>query len=255
VVALLNRTFREFAEFYSVAVIPHAPRSPRGKASVESSVGKIANRIRNMLRDRVFFDFDELNEAIAEKLAELNSRAFQKKAGSRDERFEGAEREALQPLPARPFEIARWGSPVKVPKSYHVLLAQDGVCYSVPHRLVNRYVEVRWTATKVEVFCEGERAAIHVRDKTKSRGESVTDPAHRPRSHADFLDHDSGKGKASTRCAPVRHKIDPSGFTEPAFRLSRSGLPCPRSRFARIPRGCNCACRHCARCKRSAARV
>ena len=42
---VLNRTFREFAEFYNVAVIPHAPRSPRGKASVESSVGKIANRM------------------------------------------------------------------------------------------------------------------------------------------------------------------------------------------------------------------
>jgi len=189
---VLNRTFREFAEFYNVAVIPHAPRSPRGKASVESSVGKIANRIRNMLRDRVFFDFDELNAAILEKLADLNSRPFQKRAGSRDERFEGAERDALQPLPARPFEIARWGSPVKVPKSYHVLLTQDGVYYSVPHRLVNRYVEIRWTAAKVEVFCDGERVASHVRDRSLARGESVTDPGHRPKSHADFLDHDSG---------------------------------------------------------------
>ena len=189
---VLNRTFREFAGFYNVAVIPHAPRSPRGKASVESSVGKIANRIRNMLRDRVFFDFDELNEAIMEKLADLNSRPFQKKAGSRDERFEGAERAALQPLPARPFEIARWCSPVKVPKSYHVLLTQDGVYHSVPHRLVSRYVEMRWTATKVEVFCEGERVATHVRDRSLPRGESVTDPGHRPKSHSDFLDHDSG---------------------------------------------------------------
>ena len=189
---VLNRTFREFAEYYNVAVIPHLPRVPRGKASVESSVGKIANRIRNMLRDRVFFSFDELNEAILEKLADLNSRPFQKKAGSRDEKFEGAEREALQPLPARPFEIARWGSPVKVPKSYHVLLTQDGVYYSVPHRLVNRYVEMRWTASKVEVFCDGERVASHVRDRSLPRGESVTDPAHRPESHAGFLDHDSG---------------------------------------------------------------
>ena len=73
-----------------------------------------------------------------------------------------------------------------------MLLTQDGVYYSVPHRLVNRYVELRWTAAKVEVFCEGERVATHVRDRSLPRGESVTDPAHRPRSHADFLDHDSG---------------------------------------------------------------
>ena len=189
---VLNRTFREFAEHYNVAVIPHAPRVPRGKNSAESSVDKIANKIRNMLRDRVFFDFDELNEAIREKLADLNSRPFQKKAGSRDEKFEGAGRDALQPLPARPFEIARWGSPVKVPKSYHVLLTQDGVYYSVPHRLVKRYVEMRWTASKVEIFFEGERVASHVRDRSLQRGESVTAPEHRPKSHADFLDHDSG---------------------------------------------------------------
>ena len=188
---VLNRTFREFAEHYNVAVIPHAPEKPRGKSSVESSVGKVANRIRNMLRDRVFFDFDELNEAIRGKLDDLNSRPFQKKAGSRREKFEGAERAALQPLPKRPFEIALWGSAVKVPKSYHVLLTQDGVYYSVPHRLVGRRVEMRWTASTVEVFCDGERVACHARDRTKQRGDSVTAPEHRPKSHADFLDHDS----------------------------------------------------------------
>ena len=196
---VLNRTFREFAEHYNVAVIPHFPRAPRGKASVESSVGKIANRIRNMLRDRVFFSFDELNEAILEKLAELNSRPFQKKAGSRDEKFEREERAALQPLPARPFEVARWGSPVKVPKSYHVLLVPDGVRYSVPHRLVGRRVEMRWTASRVEVFCEGERVASHARDRSLPRGESVTAPEHRPKSHADFLDHDSGWYRLAAR--------------------------------------------------------
>lgn len=189
---VLNRTFRELAGRYNVAVIPHLPRVPRGKASVESSVGKIANRIRNMLRDRVFFSFDELDAAIAEKLADLNSRPFQKKAGSRDGKLEGAERDALRPLPARPFEIARWGSPAKVPKSHHVPLTQDGVCYSVPRRLVNRYVETRWTASKVEVFCDGERVACHVRGRSLPRGGSVTAPEHRPKSHAGFLGHDSG---------------------------------------------------------------
>lgn len=62
---VLNPTYREFSEHFNVAVIPHAPRYPRGKASVESSVGKIANKVRNMLRDQVFFSFEELNEAIA----------------------------------------------------------------------------------------------------------------------------------------------------------------------------------------------
>ena len=188
---VLNRTFREFSEHYNIAVIPHAPRRPRAKASVESSVGKIANRIRNMLRNQTFFSFDELNAAIRGKLADINERPFQKRAGSRKERFEEAEREALQPLPARPFEIAHWTSSVTVPKSYHVLLAQDGVYYSVPHRFVAEKVRMRFTASVVEIFCEGESIAVHRRDRTKKRGEHVTAPDHRPSAHTSYLEHDS----------------------------------------------------------------
>jgi hypothetical protein len=33
--------------------------------------------------------------------------------------------------------------------------------------------------------------ASHARDRSLERGESVTAPEHRPKSHADFLDHDS----------------------------------------------------------------
>lgn len=188
---VLNRTYRDFAEHYNVAVIPHAPYYPRGKASVESSVGKIANKIRNMLRGRRFFTFAELNDAIAEKLADLNTRKLQKKPYSRSERFEEVERAALQPLPSRPFELSRWSPPVKVPSSYHVMLAQDGVYYSVPYRYVGRRVELRSTATVVEIYCDGERVASHPRNRTAPYGEHVTDLGHRPRSHADFADHDS----------------------------------------------------------------
>ena len=50
---------------------------------------------------------------------------------------------------------------------------------------------MRWTLSEVEVFCDGERVASHARDRSLKRGESVTAPEHRPKSHADFLDHDS----------------------------------------------------------------
>ena len=144
-----------------------------------------------MLRNRTFFTFDELNEAIMDKLSDLNNRPFQKKAGSRREKFEGTEHAALQPLPARPFEIARWGSEVTVPASYHVCCTQDGVYYSVPYRFVGQRVQARWTYSAFEVFCDGERIASHMRNASLPKGEHVTDPSHRPKSHADFIDHDS----------------------------------------------------------------
>jgi hypothetical protein len=122
---------------------------------VEGSVDKIANRIRNMLRDRTFFDFDELNEAIREKLADLNSRPFQKRAGSRDEKFEAAERAALQPLPARPFEIARWGRQSRSPRATTSFSRRTActtpcriVSWAVAWRCVGLYQKSRSSATE-----------------------------------------------------------------------------------------------------------
>ena len=189
---VLNRTFREFAEHYNVAVIPHAPRRPRGKNSVESSVDKFANKIRLELRKQRFFDIDELNEAVAAKAAELNAKPFQKRASSRAEVFLEREKPCLQPLPERPWERAIWSPKVKVGKNYHVLCAADKVLYSVPHRFVGKEVEVRTTPHAVEVYCEGERIAIHARQRTHMPEDGpITNPEHRAKHHADYLDHDS----------------------------------------------------------------
>lgn len=168
---VLNRTCREFAERFNVAVVPHAVGRPRSKGSVESGVGKIADKIRNMLRGQAFFTFDELNDAIVEKLHDLNSRSFQKKAGSRWEKFVESE--------------------VTVPANCHACCTQDGVYCSVPHRLVGQAVQAGWTGRVFEVFCDGERVASHVRNMAPPKGERVADPAHRPGNHADFPDHDS----------------------------------------------------------------
>ena len=188
---VLNRTYQEFAEHYNVAVIPHAPGRPRDKNSVESSVDKFADRVRNALRDRTLFGLDELNEAMALEVAKLNARPLQKRAGSRDEKFEAAERGALQPLPASRFVVARWGREVTVPAGHHVHCARDGVYYSVPWRYVGRRVQARWTHDLLEVFCDGERIASHARDASRARGDEVTDRSHMPRSHRDLLGHDS----------------------------------------------------------------
>lgn len=188
---VLNRAYREFAEYYNVAVIPHKPYGPSGKASVESSVDKIANRIRSMLRDRRFFSFDELNDAISGLLATLNAKPFQKREGSRDSVFEEKERRLLQPLPSKPYEISHWGVKGKIPRNYHVKCVLDGTFYSVPYRYVGQEAEVRTTANVVEVFVDGARIATHARDRGKQPGGRITDPIHLKKSHSDYLTHDS----------------------------------------------------------------
>lgn len=188
---VVNRTFREFAEHYNIAVIPHAIGRPTGKGSVESSVDKIANRIRNMLRNRTFFSFDELNAAIAELLAELNARPFQKREGSRESVFAEKEAPFLQELPRERYDIAHWGPKVKVPSDYHLQCVEDHVYYSVPWRFAGAEAEMRTTMRAVEIFVDGARVASHVRDRSLPRGWRVTDPAHRHPDHDAWVSHDS----------------------------------------------------------------
>ena len=53
--------------------------------------------------------------------------------------------------------------------------------YSVPHALVGRKVDLRHTATTVEVFHQGQRVAAHA--KVSARGRFTTVEAHMPTAH------------------------------------------------------------------------
>ena len=68
----LNPTYREFADHYSVSVIPARVRKPRDKAKVENGVLQAERWILAPLRNRTFFDLAELNNVIREKLVEIN---------------------------------------------------------------------------------------------------------------------------------------------------------------------------------------
>jgi hypothetical protein len=71
------------------------------------------------LRNRTFFTLDDLNLAIAELVEKLNARPFKKLDGCPRSAFEAIDRPALRPLPATPWELARWKK-AKVNIDYHV---------------------------------------------------------------------------------------------------------------------------------------
>ena len=104
----LNRTYREMAQHYGIAVLPARPRKPRDKAKVENAVGIVERWVLAALRHRKFFAVAELNEAIEELLERLNHRPFRKREGTRASLFESIDRPALQPLPAQRYGMAEW---------------------------------------------------------------------------------------------------------------------------------------------------
>jgi transposase len=174
----LHPAYQDFAEHYGVAIVPARVREPRDKAKVETGV-QIAERwILARLRNQTFFTLAELNGAIRLLLDELNRRPFQKLPGNRQSRFDELERAALKPLPQQPYEFATWKQ-AKVHLDYHVEIERH--CYSVPYRYIGKTVDVRLSATGVEIFHRSQRIAVHAR--SRASGSFTTIEAHRPPRH------------------------------------------------------------------------
>jgi hypothetical protein len=76
------------------------------------------------------------------------------------------------------YEYAQWKQ-AKVHLDYHIEVAH--AYYSVPYRYIGARVDVRVSATALEIFHRGERIAAHAR--ALRRGSFTTLAAHRPAAH------------------------------------------------------------------------
>ena len=174
-----NRTYAEMARHYGCAVMPARPYHPKDKPKAEVGVKVVEQWILAALRNRTFFSLGELNTAIHDALEALNSKPFQKLEGTRASLFAAVDKPALRPLPAIPYEFARWVQ-ARVAPDYHIEV--DRNYYSVPYSLVREYVDVRISEKIVEVFLRGKRVTSHVRE-THKKYRHITEPAHMPKAH------------------------------------------------------------------------
>ena len=173
-----NRTYKEMAQHYSTVIMPARSRRPRDKSLVENAVRHIQQSVLAKLRDRKFYNLEELNEAMAPLLAAYNDKPFQKLPTSRQQQFEQLDQPALQALPTTRYEFARWQKQT-VRGHYHVEV--DGHYYSVPYHYVRKQFYLRVTKRTIECFYQDRRVATHKRDDTP--GLYTTIDIHRPEAH------------------------------------------------------------------------
>ncbi len=203
----LNPTYSDMAEHYGCAVLPARPRKPRDKAKVEAGVLIAQRWILAVLRKRTFYSLAELNAAIRECLERLNSRTMRRLKKSRRELFETVDRPNALPLPARPYEYAEWYK-ARVNVDYHIEV--DHHYYSVPFQLLREKVDVRLSATTLEVFRKGERVAAHARSYV--RGGYTTLKEHMPPEHRSYAEWSPSRfiqwaGKTGVATAQLVEKI------------------------------------------------
>jgi transposase len=182
----IQRTYEAMAVHYGTTVLPARPQHPRDKAKVEVAV-QIAERwILARLRNEEFGTLEVLNERIADLLEELNGRTMRRYGASRRELFEQVERQHLQPLPAERFAYCVFAR-ATVNIDYHV--AYDDHAYSVPYQLRYEHdavVDLRVTATTIEVLHKNRRVASHARSYAKHQHTTV--PEHMPDAHRKHLE-------------------------------------------------------------------
>lgn len=218
----INPTYHDLAEYHDTTVIPARPRHPRDKAKAESAVQQVERWVLAPLRDQTFFSIAEANRAVGERLEWLNRRALSKVDASRRDLYEQLDKPALKPLPVRPYEVPERKSNVGVNIDYHI--EYDGHYYSVPCTLARKRVDVRATATTIEILYQGRRVASHQR--SYRRGKHTTTPEHRPKTHREWGDWTPSRliqwastiGPATAET--VRVVMDSKRHPEQGFRAS-----------------------------------
>lgn len=195
----VNAVYREMAEHYGCAVIPARVRAPKDKPTAEGTVGVISTWILAALRDERFFSLAELNVAIREKLHAFSRKPFQKRDGTRYDIYRKEELPVLASLPQTRYEIAEWKQ-ATVQFNYHISV--DSMYYSVPHEYIKSKVEVRVTASTIEVFYKQSRIASH-RHLYGRKGQYSTVAAHMPEDHQKYLEWNGDRFRRwSTKIGP-----------------------------------------------------
>jgi len=180
---IIPHAYREMSDHYDTAIVPARVAHPDDKPNAEGSVKFATTWILAALRNHHFFSIEEAKQAVSEKLEELNTRPFQKRAGNRRLAYENEEKEFMQPLPVAPYEPAVW-STAKVQNDY---LINDGINkYSIPFDLIGEQVEIRVTNETVEAFFHGSRIASHIRHK-KAELDPIRTKEHMPPEHQKYL--------------------------------------------------------------------
>lgn len=157
---ILNDAYRELADYYHTAIIPAKPRTPKGKASVEATVGKLTTQIIAKCRNMVFESIHHANQTIFPLLQTFNQTPFQKKFGSRESIFHAQEEQLLHPLPTEPYAFGNWK---RATVQYHYHISVEKMFYSVPFQYIKQQVDVRITHQLIEVFSNHQRICSHRR--------------------------------------------------------------------------------------------
>jgi len=173
-----NETYSELSRHYNCVIAPARPKKPKDKSKVEQGVQGIQRWLIAVLRNRVFFSVDEINEAFSKLLDRYNNKVMKHIGKSRTQLFEEFEKSGLMPLPDSKFVYKQYKLAL-VHLDYHVEL--DKSFYSVPYKYLKEKVDLRYSSSIVEIYHKNVLIATHPR--LYRPNETSTIKEHMPLNH------------------------------------------------------------------------
>lgn len=171
---VVNQAYTRLADHYDVAVVPARVKTPKDKAIVERTIQIFQKYFFMKVRNRTFTSLMELNQCLREHLAIFNNKKHRIFKRTRWEMFLD-EKSHLRALPVDGYKVAIYQG-AKLSRDCHLVFKDN--YYSAPHHLRGKTLDVWATAKIVEIYCDGDRVALHSR--TRFQGKYVTDPSHYP---------------------------------------------------------------------------
>ena len=181
----INESFLDMANYYGMVVMPTRPVKPQDKAKVEVHVNVLYQQVYSRLRHMTFYSLEELNNALAEKVQQLNENVMQDYGVSRRVLFERDEQSHLKSIPSEPYALVRQAK-VTVLQNGHVKVKSIGKYLSVPYRLIGQKVTVLISNGVARVYHQRQCVATHVVTKG---GLYITNREHMASAHQEYLNN------------------------------------------------------------------
>jgi len=218
---VFEQLVQQWSLHYCTTLLATRIAKPRDKASVESAVNTVYNRIYSILGKQTCLSLEELQMKFRQALDQLNDRPMQKHGRSRREVFLLEEKHLLTSLPQTDF-VQKFSAISKVQRNYHITITADRQSYSVPFQYIGKEVKVIYDTEHVEIYLDNQRIALHKRSYRK--GGYSTDSTHMPPAHAhvrgwneEFFIRSANQIGPNT-VAAIKHMLSQKTFIEQSYK-------------------------------------
>jgi transposase len=157
---VIGSAYADMARHYDTTIVPAQVAKPKQKPNVEKTVDIVETWVIAALRHHRFYSLSELNDAIYERIQDINAKVMAAKGASRDDLFFNEEDRALKPLPQTDYKLSIWKK-AKLAQDVH--FQYEKMRYSAPCEYVGKELDLRITDDIVEAYCSGRHLCTHKR--------------------------------------------------------------------------------------------